>query len=229
MVNTITLPIDPPFVKYPELKVLFEECYELHGTLLQSGVAMLKASNNMIFNEDLFLWGIIQRSVSLNDGILSLFERWNFVAGFPLLRMQLDSLIRATYVARTGRGKEQVLEEWRNGCDFDKIKDPDNGKPLKDWFLKEKAKDIYPWIEDVYKELSGHVHFSLAHMQSTIASHSEEDQIAHIIISAAQEHFPEKKIKDALELLRLTQTHIVEIVKSWTQYKLEHYTIRPQG
>ena len=65
----------------------------------------------------------------------------------PLLRIQLDSLTRISYLATAARADE-VAEYVIGGGEFRKLKDAE-GKPLSDARLIRHAERIHPWIKGV--------------------------------------------------------------------------------
>lgn len=60
----------------------------------------LGASNGDIYEIDLVYLGVMVRSYSLADGFIDAFDSWNPIVAAPLLRMQIDNLVRLSYMAR---------------------------------------------------------------------------------------------------------------------------------
>lgn len=118
----------------------------------------LSVSDGAMYTLDLVFGAVMTRSYSLVDGFLDSFDQWNPIVAAPLLRLQLDSLVRTSYVARAPMS-DSVADEILTGGEFRTMEDAD-GKKLRDFRLLELAKPHHPWVPDVYEATSGWVHFS---------------------------------------------------------------------
>lgn len=125
----------------------------------------LEAAERSLFTIDLVLGAAMTRSYALVDGFISAFDTWNPIVAAPLLRMQIDSLVRVSYMATAPQGDE-VVEYVIGGGEFRRLKDSD-GEPLTDRRLLEVAAGAHPWVRDVYEATSGWVHFSPEHVRAT--------------------------------------------------------------
>ena len=89
----------------------------------------------VIFGLDLVFLGVMVRSYSLVDGFIDAFDMWNPIVAAPLLRMQIDNLVRLSYLARpAGRRRCPVR---RRGWRVPKSQDLD-GRFLTDGRLLER-------------------------------------------------------------------------------------------
>ncbi len=89
-----------PFERYPGLgKSLsrLERAEQEHSGVCRD---FLNHGGGNLYYTDFFFVGIIKRSFDLLDAAKLLISRWNFTAAAPLLRLQVDGLIRAAYLAR---------------------------------------------------------------------------------------------------------------------------------
>jgi hypothetical protein len=96
----------------------------------------------------------------------SLIWERNIHALAPLIRVQLDSLLRL-HAYRIVESMDALARHVMAGNSLRKFKDRD-GNPLTDRFLVDNLKEVLPWIESVYETLSGWIHFSEAHVFSAI-------------------------------------------------------------
>lgn len=126
----------------------------------------LAASDGDLYEIDLLLTGLMVRSYSLVDGFIDAFDTWNPVVAAPLLRMQLDNLVRLSFMVRAPSASD-VARHVVLGGEFRKLKDSD-GKLLNDARLLEHAKEFHPWVAAVYQATSGWVHFSPAHVYAAV-------------------------------------------------------------
>ncbi|MGD0808623.1 MAG: hypothetical protein ABSA91_02760 [Acidimicrobiales bacterium] len=106
------------------------------------------------------------RSYSLVDGYIDAFDNWNPVVAAPLVRMQLDNLVRLSYLA-TAPSATDVARHLVLGGEFQRLKDP-QGKFLTDAQLVRHAQDAHPWVSAVYEATSGWVHFSPSHIWAAV-------------------------------------------------------------
>lgn len=123
---------------------------------------MLTVSDGELYVPDFFMLAVLQRSYGLVDAFIDAADVYNLHAIIPLLRVQLDSLFRLSYVARAPSADE-VVKEVMAGKEFRRMVDTE-GKKLVDGRLKDLAQPFHPWAGDVYDKASGWVHFSNAHV-----------------------------------------------------------------
>jgi hypothetical protein len=48
---------------------------------------------------DLVLLGIIHRSIKINEGFIFLIDKWNLLCAAPMIRLQIDTLLRLSYLS----------------------------------------------------------------------------------------------------------------------------------
>ena len=125
----------------------------------------LSAADGALYTIDVFLAACMSRSYSVVDGFLDAWDNWNIVVAAPLLRMQLDTLVRVSYMTRAPRADE-VAMDILGGGEFRRLKDAE-GHRLTDKRLGELAAPHHPWIADVYDATSGWVHLSPSHVTAT--------------------------------------------------------------
>jgi hypothetical protein len=111
-----------------------------------------------MYTIDFVFGAVMTRSYSLVDGFIDAFDQWNPIVAAPLLRLQIDSLVRTSYIARAPMA-DSVAHEILGGGEFRKMKDSE-GKRLSDYRLVELATPYHPWVPAVYESTSGWVHFS---------------------------------------------------------------------
>lgn len=141
-----------PIDRYPKLRARYavlEKQRRTHSDLVQK---LLTVGDGNICETDLVVVAVIKRSLDLLDGIICLTDRWNFAAAAPLLRLQVDSLLRLVYLTQL-EDADDVSKAILAGKSFRKLKVSD-GKPLTDARLRDYARGFYPWLDRVYKEMS---------------------------------------------------------------------------
>jgi len=126
---------------------------------------VLTIADNQLYLPDLLMLTMIQRSYGLVDGVIDMVDCYNLHAAAPLVRLQLDSLFRASYLARAPR-LDDIVTEVMNGTPFRRMRDAE-GKNLTDARLKYLAEPHHAWAVPVYDRTSGWIHFSSTHVRAT--------------------------------------------------------------
>jgi hypothetical protein len=178
----------------------------------------MEADGNL-YSIDLVMAAVMSRSYSLVEGFSSAFDGWNLIVAAPLLRIQLDSLTRLSYMARAPRADE-VAEYVISGGEFRKLKDAE-GRRLGDRRLIEHARDAHPWVEDVYEATSGWVHFSPVHVVATlqVTGDSEKGRTLSGGIPIRPEQIPVSMLKEVLGAMIRATEEIFGYVEAWESRK----------
>ncbi len=150
--------------RFPELQAPREYLDRLRVHHLDLAHRVLEVDDGKIYLPDLLVISMMQRSYGLVEAVIDCVDGYNLAAAAPLLRMQLDTLVRACYVARVALA-DDVVTAMLEGTEFRRMKDSD-GKPLTDARLVELATPHHPWLPPVYKETSGWVHLSVNHLHA---------------------------------------------------------------
>jgi hypothetical protein len=92
------------------------------------------------------------------------------MAASHLVRPYLDNFLRL-FAAHLVKNPHEFAHEVMKGKKVEEFFDKENQKQaLKDWYLREKASESYPWINKVYKTTSGYIHFSAKHIYNPIVN-----------------------------------------------------------
>jgi hypothetical protein len=206
-----------PFERYPNLRKYLCEFERLEREHLKVGQDFLGSGKGNLYDTDLLFTGIINRSLDILDAAKVLVSRWNFTAAAPLLRFQLDSLLRAAYLARA-RDPEAISRAVLGGESFRKLKD-EQGEYLFDARLRKLAQREFPWLDKVYGETSRLVHLSERHSSSTVASKNESERTFEFVIGAGAPQWPEAALADYLEYLTKATCAVLDIARAWADAK----------
>jgi hypothetical protein len=175
-----------------------------------------------LYETDLFFIAVMARSYSLVDGFISAFDSWNPAVMAPLLRLQIDSLVRVAYLAKAPKVEVIALYLIKGG-EFRALKDTD-GKNLSDKHLIEHAQKVHPWIEDVYKATSGWVHFSPAHISAAIQMTPDESGDEPVLklfggIPIRPEQIPLSALEELLGAMTQATEELFGYVEIWEDTK----------
>lgn len=118
-----------------------------------------------------FCHSVLNRTINLNRGYLSLLKDHNFIAAAPLVRLNLDSLLRIFASIQSEYDVENFARNVRKGDLVRKMRYNKNVKErLTDAKLVDLLKDIpsFKWVKEIYHAGSGYVHLSNQHFYSSI-------------------------------------------------------------
>jgi hypothetical protein len=123
---------------------------------------MLMAAEGSVYPMDILTAAVLKRSVSLLVGFCDLIEKRNFVAAAPLLRLQLDNVLRFQG-AWLVRDPHQFAQDILAGKRVRDLRDRD-GQKMTDAYLLQNVSKEYPDFNEAYDHLSGYVHLSDKHI-----------------------------------------------------------------
>lgn len=146
-------------------------------------VARLKTEmrTRRVTAERLFLYGAAKRTLAQAEGFRAMEDARNATVAASLVRLQLDSLLRLYalwWVEDADRFSQDVL----GGAQINKLKAADGAVMTDAWLYRRLATEI-PWIETVYRESSGFVHFSGRHMLAVLQARNDDEQDAGIALN----------------------------------------------
>lgn len=211
---TIVISEDDSISPY-NVKLYLNKLSSLEQRIIQLGKAMLESGKGVYFL-DYFVSGILSRSLSLLYAFQTLVESNNYVGAAHLIRPHLDNFLRlfATYIADC---PHDIAKKVWQGTALDKLKDKD-GMIMKDYYLKKKATELYPWIEKVYNETSGFIHFSQKHIDNTTKAYIKERKFQTYISKTDNDISIETKIEGIACMLEITNC-IITHVYGWIETK----------
>jgi len=182
----------------------------------------LKVHENF-YSLDTFFVAIAQRSYELVDGFISMLDEVNFSVMAPILRMQIDNLIRASYVSRS-KNPDEIASDFMIGTEFRRMKTP-NGVKLTDHKLKEEAILHHPWVFDVYEKTSGWIHLSPAHVHTTMKTERVSDG------ALVKVHFPRSSEDLSVEVLEDICFALIKVTRELFEYFEGWYEVKglPKG
>ncbi|MDQ0375976.1 hypothetical protein [Cellulomonas humilata] len=151
--------------RFPSLVEPRQRLDQLRVDHLTITARALEVADGKVFLPDLIVTAMLQRSYGVVDALIDAVDTYNVHAAAPLLRLQLDTLFRAHYIA-SGPDLDDLTSRLQRGEEFRKIRDSE-GKYLTDGRLQALAREVHGWATPVYRETSGWVHFSVSHMRTT--------------------------------------------------------------
>ena len=161
---------------------MMNEKLQKHLTDLDNeGDELISTGKNLLENFGmseftLFCTAILNRTINLNRGFVTLVKDSNYIAAAPLVRLNLDSLLRLFASTQSEYDYETFAQKVRNGDRINQMKDKKGKNQLRDSELVKRLKKIkgFKWTEDIYDIGSGFVHLSNKHV---ISSYRIEDTV----------------------------------------------------
>lgn len=174
----------------------------------------MKADNGALFPLDFLAIAVHKRSISIINGFCDLLTNNNFICAAPLIRLQIDNLIRL-FAATLVENPHTFTNEVISGKHIRNIKDR-NGNKMTDFYLVNLISKEHEWIENVYKETSGFIHLSDKHIFSSISKvKKEKDLLLQFKVGKESEKINDEPILEAIEaMLRATEI-LLSYLNNW--------------
>ena len=193
------------------------ESYE-HRFLLMARTSQL--SGGQVFHFDFYLNGTYSRALALIEGFRVLLDSKNYLAASHLVRPYLDNFLRL-FAAHLVKNPHEFANEVMKGKKVEEFFDKDNPKqPLRDVYLRKKASESYPWINEIYKQTSGYIHFSSKHIYNPIVKvDSENSTIGTYLTKYDSETVTDLNRIEAVLLMIEISNCILEYAYGWARTK----------
>jgi hypothetical protein len=188
--------------------VFLEESRHSHYNIIQ---AMNVSEGFTIL--DMFIWVVLKRSISLAYGFTTLIRASNLICAAPLVRLQIDNLLRY-HAAFLVNNQEEFVVEFFSGTPIRKMRDR-NGNLMRDVYLQQEVSKRFSWLEDVYQRTSGYVHLSEQHMFNTIRASGKGEGAIEGYIGPDDKLVSDEVYEDAVETMILVTHSLLTDVADW--------------
>jgi len=127
------------------------------------------------FHESVLTAVVLSRSKALTRAFFDLLVTQNLTTAAPLLRLQLDSLLRlvAMYLVAD---QHEFFEAILDGENVSRCKDA-GGNRMTDKYLCDRVAEFAPWVRSLYKQASGFIHLSYKHIAATVQGYPDQGTI----------------------------------------------------
>lgn len=126
---------------------------------------------------DPFAIAVGKRTLSANIAMKLMVQSWNLVAARSMLRTHIDTALRF-YASWLVDDPQSFVIRVMNGERIDKMKDW-TGKPMTNAPLVHTLAKEHPWLTKVYKNLSGYIHSTGEHINSSIEKFEEGEMFSY--------------------------------------------------
>lgn len=178
--------------------------------ILELGKDLLSTSHYPL---DLLASAVLDRSLHLIFGFTSLVRGENYITACHLVRCHLDNVLRfsaAWLVDDPHRLAMQIM----SGERIDNMRDRD-GKKLKDWYLRNKLHEEYPWVKKVYEETSGFIHLSKKHIFTSSKLKDIKEGTVEIRIGKRDNYVPDAARIEATQGMNEITNVLCDYIEGW--------------
>lgn len=207
-------------VNEEDLDNIFDNLDKMETAFLNEAKLFLKigGQNGHIHTMDLFTSAIINRSISIMRGFVTLAKDNNYISAVPLIRIQLDNCLRF-YAATLVADYNDFFSEYLKGTHIRNLKDA-SGAKMMDTHLVTALDKVYPGVLNLYKNSSGHVHFSNEHsfLQTTLVADKEntiKTRIGYYDFFAI-----DKKVDFSYNMFKVSEI-LLDLTRSWKYQKVK--------
>jgi len=207
--------------KHTKLREKYKIIKKIKDKHLRVCEKIMSTADGRAYLTDYLVYAILKRSLDTMGAIELLIKRRNITASVALLRLQLDSLLRIIYLAKN-ENPDIVCYNLLSGKSFRDMKDK-NGKKLTDAKLRDYARDLFPWIDEVYENASKLIHLSEKHFFLTIEKMSKNERAMTLCIREGNPNLAESEYLNLIHSLIVITEYILEIAKGWLLTKKTLY------
>jgi hypothetical protein len=189
----------------------WEALYAEHDRVVEAVLAINSPTpNNPI---EIVMAVAIQRSRHLLQAYVQLLATKNLTAASALIRMQLDSLMRVNACFLVADPME-IWEVLKTGDPWNRVRSTE-GQPLSDSHLHQKLSEKFEWASDLYKQMSGYIHLSRPHLESTTEGENFLGMVIHQD-SAGQRVSDHELAENAQLFIRVTRA-LLQVCNEYAQ------------
>jgi len=129
------------------------------------GEDISQANNQTSYIIDSFAYSVINRTIQLTQGYITLVNTNNYICAIPLIRLQLDNALRFFAIFQVTDANDFFFY-FMDAKPIFRYKSH-TGEKLTDSYLAKKLDTISPGILRLYKEISDYIHLSSQHVHAS--------------------------------------------------------------
>ena len=180
---------------------------------LKLGLKIMKAHGGAVYPLDFLSSAVLHRSMSLVNGFCTMIEAKNFICAAPLLRLQIDNLLRFFAAFIVSDPAEFAMEVFR-GKQIRNMLDA-SGKRMTDRHLVNLLSEQYDWIDRVYEHTAGYIHLSSKHIFNTLQADEKTDGKVSICVGPTDEYIPDSIRLEAVEAMAEITRALMRYLDGW--------------
>ena len=202
-----------------EIDELLKGIEEKIKALTQLGKASILTPPGF-YTFDIFVNGLLNRSVNLLRGFVILMRDKNFIAAAPLVRLHLDSLLRLYAPQLIDYNIDDFAHKVIGGTPIRTLKDKDNQK-MTDARLVEKIteNESFGWVQKVYDTGNAYVHYSDQLIFAAMKTKDKEERIVNFTVGQHDEFIPLSEKHGAVYWMHEITDGLLHLTYSWVKQK----------
>jgi hypothetical protein len=178
---------------------------------------VVQAQGGTLYAVDIVMGAVTQRSAELVRGFSGLVRDSNVTCALPLVRLQLDNLLRLC-ACWCVEDQKTVMLALLKGHSLHTIRSKE-GKPLSDRHLHEILSRILPWTSEVYRYTSSFIHLSKPAMMSPVTRVREDRVVRMSFGSRSSQRWSRTNQIEAVRAFANITTQITALMNSWAENK----------
>lgn len=214
--------------RHPALGRKLDALGQISNAQYNAAKAFLGMSS--LFPVDMLHVSLVSRSLDLLDAFAYTFDRWNIAVAAPLVRMQIDNVLRAHLIAVTPDPDELLLHLVADKPLNRLIVPPQLAdrlalKPGKkhvhtDALLVKLASAEHHWIDSAYRAASAWVHHSSAHVLTSWTVSGDNRLAGRLPVDVEQ--FSLEFLEPLLDTAGMASRTLLDYLTMWADAKTRH-------
>ncbi len=190
----------------------------INKTIIETGKSNI-APDRGFYQFDLYLIPLLNKSLNLNNGFITLIENGNFITAGALVRIQLDNLLRIYAPTLIDINVDEFASQILGGKKLNTFKDR-LGKQLRDFYLAEQLSknERYEWVNKVYQDGHQYVHYTIHSLYSASILNEVKREITFTIGPHDQFVPITEKIAATIWMKTITEA-ILDFANIWIEHK----------
>jgi len=176
------------------------------------GLQIGKAFGGAVYPMDILSFAVLNRSCCLLTAFCDLIEKRNFVAAAPMLRLQLDNLLRYRAAWLVESPHDFALKIFQG----EKVKNLHDrlGNRMHDAYLVTSADGDFPQLKSIYEHTSGYVHLSEKHIFNMMQNPDKTPEVS-FKVSDQDEFVPDALYLEALQAFMYVTGTLFRHLEGW--------------
>jgi hypothetical protein len=181
----------------------------------------LKAITPKLETFDIYLIASLNRTVNISKAYTSLIRDNNFIAATPLVRINIDTLLRLYASIISAYDKNTFASKVMNGELINKMKLGTTKQKLSDVTLYTEMSKIekMEWVTKIYKAGNSFVHLEKSHIFSSLKVIDKKEKLINMSIGFHDSFIPESEKIGSAYWMNKTIDSIIEQAQIWMYEK----------
>lgn len=172
---------------------------------------------------DFFLIASLNRTVNISKAYTSLIRDNNFIAAAPLIRINIDTLLRLYASIISEYDRNTFASKVIGGELINKMKLGDTKQKLSDFTLYTEISKIenMEWVTRIYKAGNSFVHLEKSHVFSSMKVKDENERLIDMSIGFHDSFVPESEKFGSAVWMNKTIDSIIQQAQIWMYEKAQ--------